>query len=611
MTAGISDFPATLPAKTVVGRLASTAGPAEAVPIAALSSQLADASTITFTPAGASAVARSVRSKEGDIYSAKDDGAVGDGVTDDKAKITNAMADSTVVLLPNNGTYVCASRLNIPSSLIGPATLKSTGVATGGDFGITGSNVTIRDVTFTGSQEAGGQILFDSVASMDSLHLDHIKVQNTIGGATQIGVQINSATPTRFSLINSDIVTTGFAVLVNSGATNGASVLISNNRRIYSEKADGVNINSPGITFKDVTVTGNVIESSAATGNFAISIAGTKNVTITGNTVDASKLEAVHIEDAQNNVTVTSNILNGCVADGVHILNNSTTIVAAGSFVIGTAYTILVVGTTSFTGIGASANTIGISFIATGVGAGTGTATINPAGIVVSNNQIRAAAGNVSDGVNIVADGSGTVDGCCVNGNHIYGFQRAIALGSGLTQTCEGNVVENATDAYFAVGPCQHSGVNYARNCTNLVVIHFNGTFGKVISSTTPTAILVKETVTNAPAMMQGFAFPSALFNHGGTGLEWFTLFPVGDRMQGKIEVYVHFNNTDNASIMEDFDWTGAALTQGKVYTVLTGTFTAVDLRVNGGNVQIGLTSAAARAGLIAQVNFDGQYWKL
>ena len=48
--------------------------------------------------------------------------------------------------------------------------------------------------------------------------------------------------------------------------------------------------------------------------------------------------------------------------------------VTAGSFVIGYKYTIVSVGTTNFTLIGASANTVGIVFTATGVGAGTGTA---------------------------------------------------------------------------------------------------------------------------------------------------------------------------------------------------------------------------------------------
>ena len=54
----------------------------------------------------------------------------------------------------------------------------------------------------------------------------------------------------------------------------------------------------------------------------------------------------------------------------------STSTVTAGSFVVGTTYTILTVGTTSFTSIGAASNTIGVVFTATGVGSGTGTATL-------------------------------------------------------------------------------------------------------------------------------------------------------------------------------------------------------------------------------------------
>ena len=53
----------------------------------------------------------------------------------------------------------------------------------------------------------------------------------------------------------------------------------------------------------------------------------------------------------------------------------ATAVITAGDFVVAIEYTILTVGTTDFTLIGASANTIGIVFTATGVGAGDGTAT--------------------------------------------------------------------------------------------------------------------------------------------------------------------------------------------------------------------------------------------
>ncbi len=48
--------------------------------------------------------------------------------------------------------------------------------------------------------------------------------------------------------------------------------------------------------------------------------------------------------------------------------------VVAGAFVVGTTYEIMSIGTTDFTLIGAAANTVGATFVATGVGAGTGTA---------------------------------------------------------------------------------------------------------------------------------------------------------------------------------------------------------------------------------------------
>lgn len=56
--------------------------------------------------------------------------------------------------------------------------------------------------------------------------------------------------------------------------------------------------------------------------------------------------------------------------------------VSAGSFVVGLPYEISVVGTTDFTLIGASSNTVGVKFIATGVGSGSGSA-LSKSAIVV------------------------------------------------------------------------------------------------------------------------------------------------------------------------------------------------------------------------------------
>ena len=59
---------------------------------------------------------------------------------------------------------------------------------------------------------------------------------------------------------------------------------------------------------------------------------------------------------------------------GTIFLATGTGVITAGSFVVGLSYTIVTPGTTDFTLIGASNNNIGTTFVATGSGSGTGTA---------------------------------------------------------------------------------------------------------------------------------------------------------------------------------------------------------------------------------------------
>ena len=62
---------------------------------------------------------------------------------------------------------------------------------------------------------------------------------------------------------------------------------------------------------------------------------------------------------------------------GIALVAFGLTTAAAGNFVIGDQYTIATLGTTNFVAIGAASNTVGTSFVATGIGSGSGTATIN------------------------------------------------------------------------------------------------------------------------------------------------------------------------------------------------------------------------------------------
>jgi hypothetical protein len=61
---------------------------------------------------------------------------------------------------------------------------------------------------------------------------------------------------------------------------------------------------------------------------------------------------------------------------GLSWYSRDAVLVTAGAFVIGRTYIIQSVGTTNFIALGAASNTIGVSFVATGVGSGTGTASL-------------------------------------------------------------------------------------------------------------------------------------------------------------------------------------------------------------------------------------------
>jgi len=112
---------------------------------------------------------------------------------------------------------------------------------------------------------------------------------------------------------------------------------------------------------------------------------GSTTVTITDSNITASVLDYVDY--------ITPVAVGGLVLTGPYLLQtaagnqytitaasaatstaNTSTNTTAGSFVVGKTYQIVTVGSTDYTLIGASANTVGVIFNATGVGAGTGTA---------------------------------------------------------------------------------------------------------------------------------------------------------------------------------------------------------------------------------------------
>ena len=80
-------------------------------------SGLSDSANVNFLQAGTGAVIRTVQSKERDVISVEDFGAVGDGATDDKAALALANTASANRSLRFTKSYLVASNLNFSSNV--------------------------------------------------------------------------------------------------------------------------------------------------------------------------------------------------------------------------------------------------------------------------------------------------------------------------------------------------------------------------------------------------------------------------------------------------------------------------------------------------------------
>lgn len=166
--------------------------------------------------------------------------------------------------------------------------------------------------------------------------------------------------------------------------------------------------------------------------------------------------------------------------------------VNAGSFVVGNTYSILAVGSTSFTAIGASANTIGVIFTATGVGSGSGTATP-----ITTIGQYLASNGTSTYWTNLQFGSTSTVSaGSFVVGNTYTIYQ--LANGGATTDfTAVGASASTPGVVFVATGVGTGTGTAYTSTNGSGTVLLSTGSVAA--SLTTPTingAMMEKATIT-------------------------------------------------------------------------------------------------------------------
>ncbi len=146
---------------------------------------------------------------------------------------------------------------------------------------------------------------------------------------------------------------------------------------------------------------------SAAGGNFVAISSGTRTINTSADGINWTE-RLLALPTTSNWTSVASGKIK--------------TVVTAGSFVVGTAYQILTVGTTAFTAIGSTENTVGKIFVATAVGAGTGTA------IPVAHSMVAVSSG----GTNNAYSTDGGITWTAGAALPTSGTWSAIAYGNGL-----------------------------------------------------------------------------------------------------------------------------------------------------------------------------------
>lgn len=166
---------------------------------------------------------------------------------------------------------------------------------------------------------------------------------------------------------------------INPADADLAHVEVYENTTNTSAGATLVGISS-GSQFIRMNLAANItryyfLKSVDFSGNKSAFTSGVSATTLLIEEVDLTQSLIDTIEEAGVDAVSTLPVAGDFDGQLVFMFNDVTT--NAGSFVVGQTYEITFVGTTDFTLIGASANTVGIKFTATGVGSGTGQAKIS------------------------------------------------------------------------------------------------------------------------------------------------------------------------------------------------------------------------------------------
>jgi parallel beta-helix repeat protein len=287
------------------------------------------AGAVTFTAAGAGAVPRSVQSKERDIVSVKDFGAVGDGVTNDTTAIQaalNAVTSGGGVYFPA-GTYLITSGLTVSTNTIrlygDAAYLNGTMLKAGapsfdiltiGSYGVFISNLVFQGYETTSvfgeNTTCGGAVFFrnDGTKDLDS------EVTGCFFDQLAVGVK---GTGANLKIHNNTFQRSIYGVYLDRrGSTEFRGHVIDGNRfHVIGGVSTHASVaNATAIKFVSiVAILNQIINNYADDCKFFFDGALGHGSQVSNNLIQRNRKTAIKIQDS----TDTSDLVSGAVTNNV------------------------------------------------------------------------------------------------------------------------------------------------------------------------------------------------------------------------------------------------------------------------------------------------------
>jgi len=366
-----------------------------------------ESSKVSYTPEGTGAVDTTVEAKLRESVSVKDFGAVGDGVTDDTAKIqaavdaVSAAGGGTLLILA--GTYLVSSSINVGSNIHirgrGQIILDDNADCSVISINANSSNVSIKDISIDGNRLNQTLETVGEESEYGGIEIGNFCDQVLIDGCTitecyGYGIENNNS-PSNITITNNTIDGVDFYSGIRmSQAGTGTNIKVANNTVLNYRKGGIV-----GNDMNHAIITGNYIDAG----------------TIGRGTQNADNITAYNATNID--ILVADNICKNSVNNGIHVAG--TGVVISGNTVTNPTNRGIYVGaTTDVLNTGQSDE------------------------VVVSSNTVRDTA-NTYEGIALVATSQGVVKNNTVSG-HNYGVLLSSGAGASVSEliVVAGNILD-------------------------------------------------------------------------------------------------------------------------------------------------------------------------